>query len=83
MKQSIEIPQNERLLSRNRYEAGDFVSADQFVVSKPGHLLSGFGWEVAHEKFYGDIVIQDAMTGITWVVCQISSGAGETIMAKV
>jgi hypothetical protein len=41
VKHSTAIPEKEGLLSRNRYEAGDFVSADQFVVNTPGRLLSG------------------------------------------
>lgn len=30
-------------MSRNRYEDGDIVSADQFVVNMPGLLLDVFG----------------------------------------
>ena len=30
------VPKKEGSLSRDRYEAGDFVSADQFIVNAPG-----------------------------------------------
>jgi hypothetical protein len=38
VKQSHIIPKKEALLSRDQYEAGDFVSADQFFVNTPGWL---------------------------------------------
>ncbi len=77
------IPEKEAVLSRDRYEAGDFVSADQFVVNTPGRLLSGFGREDDQNKFHGGTIFQDAATGIIWIECQVSLGAGETVMSKV
>ena len=35
----------EGLLSRYKYEVGDFVSTDQFVVRRPGSLPNGYGCE--------------------------------------
>ncbi len=43
----------EGVLSRDAYEAVDFVSVDQYVVNTPGRLLSGYGREVPHNKFHG------------------------------
>ena len=83
VKKSTAIPEKEAILSRDRYEAGDFVSADQFVVNTPGRLLSGFGREDDRNKFHGGTIFQDAATGIIWVECQVSLGAGETVMSKV
>jgi hypothetical protein len=82
VKQSHDIPEKEALLSRDRYEAGDFVSANQFVVNTSGQLLSSFGCEHARDKLHGGTIFQDAATGIIWVECQVSVGAGETIMSK-
>ncbi len=82
VKQSHAISEKEALLSRDQYEAGDFVSADQFVVNTPGRLLSGFGCENACDKLHGGTIFQDAATGIIWVECQVSLGVGETIMSK-
>ena len=82
VKQSHAIPEKEALLSRDQYEAGDFVLADQFVVNTPGQLLSGFGCENARDKLHGGTILQDAATGIIWVECQVSLGADETIISK-
>ncbi len=83
VRKSTTIPEKEAVLSRDRYEAGDFVSADQFVVNTPGRLLSGFGREDDRNKFHGGTIFQDAATGIIWIECQVSLGAGETVMSKV
>ena len=83
VRKSTTIPEKEAVLSRDRYEAGDFVSADQFVVNTPGRLLSGFGCEDDRNKFHGGTIFQDAATGIIWIECQVSLGAGETVMSKV
>lgn len=64
VKQSKAIPEKEVLVSMNRYEAVDFVSADQFVANALGHVLSGFGRGDGHDKFQGGAVFQDAATGI-------------------
>ncbi len=82
VKQSKAIHERDGLLSRDRYEAGDFVSADQFVLNTRGCLLSGFGHENASDKFHGGTIFQDAATSIIWVECQVSLCAGETIMSK-
>eukprot|EP00804_Cyclotella_cryptica_P030037 CCRYP_016933-RA/>CCRYP_016933-RA protein AED:0.63 eAED:0.45 QI:0/0/0/0.5/1/1/2/0/311 len=80
---STTILKKEAILSRDRYEAGDFVSADQFAVKTPGRMLSGFGREDDRNKFHGGTIFQDAGTGIIWVECQVSLGAGKTVMSKV
>ena len=36
-------------MSRDKYEQGDMISNDQFVVHTSGRLLSGYAWE-ANEK---------------------------------
>jgi hypothetical protein len=83
VKTSKPVPEKEGSLSRDKYEAGDFVSADQFIVNTPGRLFSGYGCEDDRNKFHGGTLFQDAATGIIWVECQVSLGAGETVMSKV
>ncbi len=46
------------------YEAGNFVSADQYVVNTPGQLLSGYGREAPHNQFHGGTLFHDAATGL-------------------
>jgi hypothetical protein len=82
VKKSTPIQDEKGSLSRDRYETGGFVSADLFVVKTPGRLFSGFGHEDERD-FHGGTIFQDAATGIIWVECQVSLGAGETIMAKI
>ena len=82
VKQNKGIPEKAGLLSRDRYDAEAFVLANQFIVNTPRCLLSGFGCENVHDKLYGGTLFQDAATGIIWVKCQVSLGAGKTIMTK-
>lgn len=76
------IKAKEAILAWDKYEAGDFVSMDQFVVKTPGRLLEGFGREGANNRYHGGTIFNDAATGILWIENQVSLGAGETIMAK-
>ena len=73
----------EAVLSWDRYEAGDFVSMDQFVVTVPGRLPSGYGRENDNARFHGGTIFRDAGTGIIWIENQISLGAGETVLSKI
>ncbi len=52
-------------MSWDAYEAGNFVSADQYVVNTPGRLLSGYGQEAPHNQFHGGTLFHDAVTGLT------------------
>jgi hypothetical protein len=83
VKTSKPVPEKEGSLSRDKYEAGNFVSADQFIMNTPGRLFSGYGREDNSKKFHGGTLFQDAATGIIWVERQVSLGAGETVMSKV
>ncbi len=47
----------EGALSRDAYEADDFVSADKYVVNTPGCLLSGYGREAPHNQFHGSTLL--------------------------
>lgn len=76
------VKEKEAILAWDKYEAGDFVSMDQFIVKTPGRLLEGFGREGANNRFHGGTIFNDAATGILWVENQVSLGAGETILAK-
>ncbi len=56
----------EGALSWHIYEAGNFVSNDQYVVITPGQLLSGYGREAPHNHFHGGTLFHDAATGLIW-----------------
>lgn len=82
VRQEEAVKEKEAILSWDKYEAGDFVSMDQFIVKTPGRLLEGFGREGANNRFHGGTIFNDAATGILWVENQVSLGAGKTILAK-
>ena len=37
------VPEKMGILSRDKYEVGDFMSTDQFLCKTPGRIPSGFG----------------------------------------
>ncbi len=43
----------EEALSWDAYEAGNCVSADQYVMNTPGHLLSSYGSKAPQNQFHG------------------------------
>ncbi len=69
-------------MSQESYEAGDFVSADKYVVNTPGRLLSLCCRDVPHNQCHGGILLHDAPTGLILAENQVSLGACETLMAK-
>ena len=71
-----------RILSRDKYEVGNFMSTDQFVCKNPGRLPSGFGRERHQNRFHGGTIYNDAASGLIWVKNQVSLGANKTILGK-
>ena len=69
-------------ISREKYESGDFVSADQYVVCTPGRLIDGYGKEAEQNMYHGGTIFRDAALKYIHVEKQISLGAGETTIAK-
>ena len=76
------IKEKEAILAWDKYEAGDFVSMDQFVCKTPGRLLQGFGREGEANRYHGGTIFNDAATGVIWVENQVTLGAGDTLIAK-
>ena len=76
------IKEREAVLSWEKYQPGDFVSMDHFVVNTPGRLLSGYGREALHNRYHGGTIFNDAATGLIWIENQVTLGAGDTILAK-
>ena len=76
------VPEKEGILARDKYEVGDFMSTDQFVVKTPGRLPSGFGRERHNNRFHGGTIYNDAASGLIWVENQVSLRANETIVGK-
>ena len=76
------IKEKEAILAWEKYQAGDFVSTDQFVVKTPGQQLEGYGREGINNRYHGGTIFNNAATGIIWVEKQITLGAGDTLIAK-
>merc|ERR1712155_153932 len=47
------------ILSRDKYEPGDAIHTDHFVVTIPGRLLKGYGREASHNCYSGGTIFQD------------------------
>ena len=78
------IPEATGAITRDKYNVGDFVSLDQYVVKTPGRLPTGFGRESESitNMFHGTI-FRDAASKYIHVQNQVSLGADETVNAKV
>ena len=72
----------EGILSSEKYETGDFVSMDQYVVKTLGQLPSGYGRESNVNMFHGGTIFHDAASKLIHIENQVSLGAGETLTAK-
>ena len=76
------VPDKEGILACDKYEVGDFFSTDQFVVSTPGRLPTGYGRESCHKRFYGGTIYNDAASGLIWVDNKVSLRANENVLGK-
>jgi len=76
------VPEKEGILASDKYEAGDFISTDQFIVKTPGQLPSGYGRERRDLRYHGGTIYNDAATGTIWIENQVSLGANETVVGK-
>ena len=72
----------EGILSRDKYEVGDFFSTDQFVVQTPRRLPNGYGRERRENRFHCGNIYNDAASGLIWVENQVSLGANKTVLGK-
>ena len=76
------IAEVEGAISREKYEPGDFVSANQYIVRTSGRLIEGYGKEAKQNMYHGGTIFRDAALKYIHVEKQISLGAGETTIAK-
>ena len=77
------VPFKTGILAKDKYEPGDFISTDQYVVRTPGCILSGYGQEALHNCFQGGTIYQDAASKSVRVQNQVSLGAGKTTIWQV
>ena len=61
------IEDHERALMRDTYKVGDFVSTDQSICKTPGRLPTEYGRESQYRQFSGNIIFNDAASGLIWV----------------
>lgn len=74
--------EREGILTRDKYEPGEFISSDQFVVHTAGRKAKGYGREGPHNCYHGGTIYQDAASRLVKVQNQVSLGASETVMGK-
>ena len=65
-----------------KYETGDFVSMDQYMVKTLGWLPSGYDRELNVNMFHGGTIFHDAAWKLIHIENQVSLGASETLPAK-
>ena len=58
MVKSKAVQESERILSHELYAPGDFVSLDQYVVTTPGRLPTGYGCESVTNMFHGGTIFE-------------------------
>lgn len=63
------------ILSHDKYEPGDMISSDQYIVNTPGRLLSGYGRDAQQNCYHGGTIFQDAASNLVRVQNQVSLGA--------
>ena len=61
-----DVPQEESILSWNKYGVGVFPE-DNVFVKNTGHLTSVYGCEGFHLHFHGRTIFQYSETGIIWI----------------
>ena len=76
------LQSKEGALSKEKYEPGDMISTDQFIVRTPGRKLSGYGREGKELCYQGGTLYADAASRLIRVEPQVSLGAGETVNGK-
>ena len=76
------VPSKEGVLSTEKYEPGDMISTDQFIVRTPGRKLNGYGREGKELCYSGGTLYADAASRLIQVEPQVSLGAGETVNGK-
>ena len=76
------VPEKKEILAREKYEVGDFMLTDQFVVKTPGRPPLGFGRKRQNNRFHRGTIYHDAASGLIWVENQVSLGANENIVGK-
>jgi len=73
------IPEATSAITHDKYNIGDFVLLDQYVVKTPGRLPTGYGRESITNMFHGGTIFRDAASKYIHVQNQVSLGAGETV----
>ena len=79
---SSAVRSKEGILARDKYEPGDAIHTDQYIVHTPGRIVSGYGREAAQNCYHGGTIYQDAASNLVRVQNQVSLGAGETVVGK-
>ena len=52
----LDVTEKNGIVARYKYEVGDFMSTDQFMVKTPGRIPSGFGREQHNNRFHGGTI---------------------------
>lgn len=82
IKRETALKEKEGVLSREKLEVGDCVAMDQYVMSTPGRLPTGYGRESTASSLHGGTIFHDAASKAIYVSNQSLLTAPETILSK-
>jgi len=82
IKRETALKESEGALSREKLEVGESVAMDQYVMSHPGRLPTGYGRESRDSSLHGGTIFHDAASKAIYVSNQSRLTAPETILSK-
>ena len=76
------LAEKEGDLARDKYEDGEFVSTDKFILKTPGRLKYGYIRESSDGCFQCSTIYNNATSGLIWVESQVLLGGNKNVMVK-
>ena len=76
------LAEKEGDLARDKYEDGEFVSTDKFILKTPGRLKYGYIRESSDGCFQCSTIYNNTTSGLIWVESQVLLGGNKNVMVK-
>ncbi len=67
------------MLAQYKYDKGDFVTLEQYIVKTPGCLPTHFGQKSHTKMFHGGTIFRDAASKYIHMSNQVSWDAGKQL----
>ena len=76
------VPAKTGILSHDKYQPGDLISSDQYVVKTLGRLQKGYGREALHNCYHGGTIFQYAASNLHSLVCPERKNYFHSVQSK-